>query len=347
MAGRSGAALMMLVPEKYAPMCLLVYLVFRVQDTWADVAIGQEARIRGLEQLPKRLRLLAQGEDPSIVEDFAATVEKTEWSFTHEKHILYADIVKNVHRFDAVFLALPKHHQEMIIQYAESMCQAYAKLEMESDDLACKKLRRQTAEAANDIATVAIFRAVGEVELANDLEREPASEVKRSFQAFSDFAYMGNLMTSMEEDILEGVCLDEDLRPLVNDGSLDENTISRVRSKWFREGLEHGVHSGLFQLHPNLSRWWIMRVLFLGFMKFTAETYRRLSPTVGGPTHKTRKSAWRILGSTLLDNVSWKAYQKSVKRELGAVEEMHASCQSELAPPQYGQEQSLKRELIL
>merc|ERR1712048_392395 len=114
--GRSGSAVMGLFSTEMARLCLMGYIVFRTQDTWADIAIGQESRIMGLGLLPKRLQALEKSDGPVDEDD----VEDVKWDLeSRERNRLYVEVTKNVHRFDAVYKRMKPSHRQILREYAE------------------------------------------------------------------------------------------------------------------------------------------------------------------------------------------------------------------------------------
>lgn len=303
--GRSGSAIMSLFNLEMARTSLLGYIVFRAQDTWADVCIGHEERIAGLDLIPKRLKKLYDGETEVPADD----TSMYKWDFeTRERNRLYVDVTRNAHRFDEVFLSLTREHQHIILKYATELGDGWAELERQHDAPVTPELMRKHAEVALDCGAFGLCRAAG----ANDLidAVDPASgktdpKSSAAYIAFSDFIWYLNLAVTIEDDVAEGVSLDPELRAMKG---MDTEVIERVRIKWLVIALEQLANSGPFLFHSLLMENYTSRLFILQFLKISIQCCEKYLPD---PPKK--KSAPKALIETLQDSWSKKGYEKATE----------------------------------
>lgn len=267
--GRSGSAVMGLFNIEMARGCLMGYIVFRTQDTWADVAKGSKNRIQGLKLLPKRYQEIEES-DGLVDEDDIGHVE---WDFeSRDRNRLYVDVTKNVHRFDAIYKRMKPLHRQILREYAEDTDKGWSELELLQDAPVTPELMRKHADIALDAGFFGMCKAMSPDLLKAIKTDEFELEAHKSYIKFSDYTWYLNLAASIEEDVTEGVALDDDLRAM--DG-LQKDVIDRVRVRWLIYGIEMLLESNKFLFHPALVNNWTLRLFILQFFQTSVNVCER------------------------------------------------------------------------
>ena len=313
--GRSGTAVMGLFNPEYAKLFLMGFIIFRAQDTWADVCIGSEERIKGLERLPKRLESFCN-KDCNTVEVPDHMDKKVQWDYESRlRNRLYVDVTINVHRFDKIFLSLPKKHQYILAKYARDLAHGFGELERRKSEPVNPELMRRHAEVALDAGFFGMCAGIQPTLLnaINPITRTSDPKSSMAYIAFSDFLWYMNILATIEEDVKEGIVLDEELRGM-QAGSLDYDVINRVRMKWLVKALSCVVHSEAFLVHPELVNCWTLRLLVLQFYKVSLDVCQRIIIETEG--EKSKKSGAKALLVTFVESLSPEGYIKTIKNSL-------------------------------
>mmetsp|Transcript_16332 Transcript_16332/g.24054 ORF Transcript_16332/g.24054 Transcript_16332/m.24054 type:complete len:657 (+) Transcript_16332:101-2071(+) len=322
--GRSGSAPMGLFGTEYARLCLMGYVISRTQDTWADVCMDSEDRVKGLQLLPKRLaRLMEKDKDMVGVPD--SHKKDLRWDFSSRtRNRMYVDITLNVHRFDVVFLALPKAHKEILVKYANDLSEGFIELENLKDEPVAPEIMRKHAEVAIDAGFFGMCKgAAPELIAAIDPSSkfvDPNSSA--AYVVFSDGVWFMNLAATIEEDVAEGVTLDEELRAM--NGNLNVDVVKRVRIKWMIKSLSCFVHSRYFLFHPKLVQSWCLRFFILQFLQVSVGSAEKYLRAYQGETFKksVEKQFFRTFVESLYEESYFKATDTSLKRAENFVGEL-------------------------
>lgn len=313
--GRSGSAVMGFFPLEAARCGLLCFVYFRVQDTWADICIGSQKRINGLKLLPKRLKRIQAGET-DIPPDDSSDIK---WDFaSRDRNKCYVDVTLNVHRFDSIFLKLSEKHQRIAYRFANDMGEGWAELEERKDEKVSVDLMRRHAEVALDVGYLGLMDAVGNDDLAN-IVRNPVTkedkDISDSYINYSDFIWYLNLAATIEEDIKEGVALDDELREMKE---WDTELVEKVRLKWLVLGIEYVKKARVFLLHPDMCANFINRLFVLQFTKISGGVCYKHMPS---PDPYVKKNAFKALAETLFESLTQEGYKKATEKSLQEMED--------------------------
>jgi len=292
-----------------ARLCLMGYIVFRTQDTWADIAIGQESRIKGLGLLPKRYQALEESEG-LIDED---NIEDVEWDLeSRERNRLYVDVAKNVHRFDAVYKRMKPLHRQILREYAEDTDKGWSELELRKNAPVTPELMRKHAEVALDAGFFGMCKGMSPALLKAIKTDEFEPEAHKAYICFSDYTWYLNLAASIEEDVAEGVALDHELRAM---NGLDKEVVDRVRIRWLIHAIEALMKSNEFLFHPALSNCWTLRLFILQFFQTSVNVCEKYCLLL-----KDAKYEKKVGGSAIVKTFirSWteKGYREAVDNAL-------------------------------
>lgn len=303
--GRSGSAVMGLFSTGMARLCLMGYIVFRTQDTWADVAIGKESRIKGLGLLPKRYQALEES-DGLIKED---DVKDVKWNLeTRERNRLYVDVTKNVHRFDAVYKRMKPLHRQILREYAEDVGKGWSELELRKDDPVTPELMRKHAEVALDAGFFGMCKGMSPALLKQIRTDEFEPKTHKAYISFSDYIWYLNLAASIEEDVAEGLALDDDLRAM--DG-LDKEVVDRVRVRWLIHAIEELLKSNKFLFHPALSKCWTLRLFILQFFQTSVNVCEKYFVLLKDAKYEKKVGGSAIV-KTFIQSWTEKGYHEAV-----------------------------------
>ena len=326
--GRSASGAMGLFGTEYARLCLMGFIIFRTQDTWADVCLDEEDRIQGLKLLPKRLAGLLQ-EDETVIgvpDDYThknndeGGCPPIRWDFdSRPRNRMYVDITLNIHRFDTIFLALPQAHKDILVEYANKLADGWIELEHRKEEPVTSEIMRKHAEVALDAGFFGMCKGA-EPELVKAID--PASKNKdavasTAYVAFSDACWYMNLAATIEEDVAEGVTLDEELRAM--NGCLQEDVVKRVRIKWLIKALTHLGSSRAFIDYPKLVNSWSLRFFILQFLKTIVSMCGKYTLEYQGGVFK--KSGGKEMFRTFVESLYMDTYNTSVGESLCRAED--------------------------
>jgi len=328
LTGRSASGAMGLFGTELARLCLMGFIVFRVQDTWADVCLDSRDRIEGLRLLPKRLAALMKNDDNNDQDNNVEVPDKHKddirWDFASRvRNRMYVDIALNVHRFDRVFLGLPRAHKDILVTYANQLADGWIELEQRKDEPITPEIMRKHAEVALDAGFFGMCKGADALELveAIDVRHTANADPKAStaYISFSDGLWYMNLASTIEEDVAEGVSLDDELRAM--NGCIKGDVVKRVRIKWLIKAMDHICHSRAFLSHPDLVKSWAMRFFILMFSRTTvrvAEQYLHHYQNSQNIDH----SGGKELFYTLLESWYEESYFSATEDALSRAEEL-------------------------
>merc|ERR1712003_174425 len=101
--------------------------------------------------------------------------------------------------------------------------------ELRKDDPVTPELMRKHAEVALDAGFFGMCKGMSPALLKAIRTATFEPKAHKAYLSFSDYTWYLNLAASIEEDVAEGVALDDDLRAM--DG-LDKEVVDRVRVRW-------------------------------------------------------------------------------------------------------------------
>ena len=169
------------------------------------------------------------------------------------------------------------------------------------------EIMRMHAEVVVDAGFFGLCRAIlpGLLEVVDPASSTKDNRVSTSYINFSNFIWYMNLAASIEEDIREGVALDEELRTM-NDGVLEPDVVHRVRVRWLGLALTFIGQSEEFLVHPLLVNSWSLRFFILQFLKVSLDVCEKLMVESKG--EKYVKPGATAIGRTFMDSWSPAAY---------------------------------------
>lgn len=307
--GRSGTAVMGLFGTDMAQLCLMGYIVFRTQDTWADVAIGRDSRINGLGLLPKRYRDLEEKEG-LIAKD---NVEDVKWDLdTRERNRLYADVAKNVHRFDPIYKRMKPLHRQILREYAEDTDKGWSELELLQNAAVTPELMRKHAEVAIDAGFFGMCKGMSPALLKAIKTDEYEPKAHEAYLSYSNYTWYLNLAASIEEDVAEGVALDDELRAMKG---LEKDVVDRVRVRWLIHAIEELLKSHQFLFHPGLSKCWTLRLFILQFFQTSVNVCEKYYILTSGSEYE-KKVGGSAIYKNFKRNVTEMGYCQAVANAL-------------------------------
>lgn len=337
LTGRSASGVMGLFGTEYARLCLMGFIVFRSQDTWADVCVDSNDRIEGLKRLPKRLKglltKLRESESDSN-NGYASDTslgsyddKSIRWDFaSRPRNRMYVDITLNSHRFDPVFLALPPHHQDIIVEYATKLEEGWIELEQRKDEPATPEIMRKHAEVALDAGFFGMCKGASPKLIAaidpNSTSQLFDSKASEAYVTFSDGLWFMNLAATIEEDVAEGVALDDELKAMI--GKPEVAVVRRVRIRWLTQTLKCMGGSIAFLRHQYLVESWSLRLFILFFLEVTVNECEKWLRLYQGVKTKRKSGGKQIIISMLQSfgrNNYFKGTEKCLARAEGLVEE--------------------------
>lgn len=331
LTGRSASGAMGLFSTGYARLCLMGFIIFRTQDTWADVCLDSEDRIEGLKRLPTRLSKLLNRHSPAHSSSQPESPPKTYspadisigWDFGRPRNRMYVDIALNMHRFDPVFIQLPKNHQQILLQYASELAEGWIELERRKDEPISPEIMRKHAEVALDSgffgmckgASPNLIAAIDPKSRSNLLDPEASA----AYIAFSDGLWAMNLAATIEDDVKEGVTLDDELRAM--NGNLDDTVVRCVRIKWLTQTLTYMGRSTAFLCNQYLIESWSLRFFILFFLHVTVNECEKWLREYQ-EEHKTKTSGIKLILRALLQSRSREGYYKGIFSSLFRAESL-------------------------
>ena len=326
LTGRSASGAMGLFGTEYARLCLMGFIIFRTQDTWADVCLDRDDRIKGLQLLPKRMAALMK-KDNDVIGVADSHKKDLRWDFdSRPRNRMYVDITMNVHRFDLVFLALPGAHKEILVKYANELSEGWIELEKRKDEPVTPEIMRKHAEVALDSGFFGMCKGAAPelIEAIDPSSKGVDLKSSSAYIAFSDGLWYMNLASTIEEDVTEGVTLDDELRAM--NGRLQEDVIKRVRIKWFIQTFSCIDHSRDFLFHPKLVESWSLRFFILTFMHTCVDVGEKYLCAYQGEVIKKSggKQLFRTFVESWYEDSYYKATDKSLQRAKALVGQLRS-----------------------
>jgi len=308
--GRSATGAMSLFNFEFARGCLMGYIVFRVQDTWADVAIGSESRIKGLALLPNRFKKIEEG----IAEVEADDVDDVQWDLeSRERNKLYVDVTKYVHRFDSIYKLMESSHRKILREYAEDLSNGFRELELLKDAPITSEIMRKHTEVANDAGFFGMCKAMSP-ELLKAIQTDTYDiKTHAAYIGFTDYLWYMNLAASIEEDVKEGVALDEELQ---NMEGFDRNIVNKVRLRWLIKANEEFLKSGYFVYHPALIASWPLRLFIYHFYQTSINICEKYYFSLKDGTPFKKISGVVLLLRSIEANMSKDGYMQAMQNAL-------------------------------
>jgi len=256
--GRYGIMMAGLFDIDMARLSLMAYIVFRTQLTWDGVTIDKADGVKGLGLLPKRHNKL-ETSDGLVDED---DVENVKWDLeSHERNRLYVDITKNVHRFDPVYKRMKPLHRDILRKYAEDMNNGLSKLQLLQDAPVTPELMRKHAEVIIDTGFFGMCKIMSpELLKAIMTDKDEHTKVSEAYVCFSNYIWYLKLAASIDEDVAQGVVLDEELRAM---GTAQNDVMNRVRTKWLVFAIRELLKSEAFLFHRELEKNRTLRLFVL------------------------------------------------------------------------------------
>lgn len=341
LTGRSASGAMGLFSTEFARLCLMGFIIFRVQDTWADVCLDSKDRIEGLRRLPKRLKRLvskadgndSDGESNYSVDSFNSFTSnksndnRIRWDFdSRPRNRMYVDITLNLHRFDPVFLALPPHHKDILLQYAIELSEGWIELEQRKNEPVTPEIMRKHAEVALDAGFFGMCKGANPKLIAaiDPHSKSRDEKASASYIAFSDGLWFMNLAATIEEDVKEGVTLDKELQAMK--GAVDQAVVRRVRVKWLIETLKCMGRSTAFLHCEHLVDSWSLRFFILFFLNVTVNECEKWLREYQG-TKMAKKSGGKQIVRSLVQSLYTSNYSQGVLVSLKKAENLSLELQ--------------------
>lgn len=300
---RSFGASIMLMPQQRLFAFLLGYIYFRVQDTFADVCQGSERRIAGLRLLPRRLGQIMDGACPD-----ADDLSDYPFNLNEERNIAYVEVVRHVQRFDDVFKALPMWAQHALFDFVTDFTDGSIELEARTDSPRTPEYLRRHTKVSIDYGLVCALRLLEMDDLATAVR--DANSLGDAMRSWCDYIHLGNMVSSIEQDVREGCVLDDAFRTMEG---LQPEVLDRVRRKWTQLGVRRGREIGPFVLHPSLRRSFSLRMALLHITRFTMNAYDAANARLHSRPPPPRPSVYWLLLRGVLKSLTWDGYQAEMQ----------------------------------
>ncbi len=303
---RSFGASFMLMPQRRVVAVLLGYIYFRVQDTFADVCVGSARRITGLRLLPRRLRQLMNGTSPD-----ADDVSDYPFDLNVERNIAYVEVVRHVHRFDGLFKALPTRERHALFDFVTNFTDGLIELEARADAPRTPEYLRRHTEVSIDYGLVCALRLLELEDLATAVH--DASPVGEAMRCWCDYLHLANLVSSIEQDVLEGCVLDDALQTMEG---LQPAVLDRVRRKWTQLAVRRGGAIAPFVFHPSLRRSYPVRMCLLHMTSFCMNVLDASNARLDGRPPPTRPFVYWILLRGVMKSLTWGGYHAEMQQAI-------------------------------
>jgi len=310
MIGQCGSSIVGLFDTDMARLCLMGHIMFRTQHAWTDVAIGREDRMNCRRLLAKRYTRLDKSDQ--LVEK--GRVGHVRWDLEScEQNQLYFDVTKNVHRFDPIYKRMRPLHRNILREYAEDMLGGWRELKSLQDTPVTSEVMRKHAAFTIDAGFFGMCKAASPVLLQAIQTDEVEPHVHEAYISFSNYIWYLNLAGHIEEDVAEGVALDNELRAM--GGNLQKDVVDRVRVRWLIFAIQEFLKSDAFLFHPALTRSWTLRLFIMQFFRASLNLSEKYLHLLKDGKCKKQTGGSSIF-KTFLQNMTKPGYNAAVDNAL-------------------------------